>query len=276
MSVELSAKNINEWDFEKSKYTQLPNCINDLLFDDYIEDWYMTQQERCTLITLLNKIKPEHAIEVGTLFGGSLSLISRFSNHVYSLDIDPACREKLSGQFANVEFITGDSNTTLPQLVKQLQDDEIPLEFALIDASHTREGVRNDIENLLEYKPIKPFYIVIHDSFMPNCRLGMAEANWAKSPYVHLVELDFVPGRFNVDENDPVNHKKMTCGLAIALLLPFKRTGDIKMLAHEELPYNILKDNSIHSDSFMKTFKTTKRKVGRAVNKFKRYWVPVK
>lgn len=261
-----------KWDLKPSQYTQLPVCINDLLFSDYIEDWYMTQQERCMLITLLEKIKPECAIEVGTLFGGSLSLISKFSKKVYSLDIDPECKNKLSDKFPNVEFITGNSLETLPALIQELQENEVPVEFALIDASHTRDGVKKDIENLLAYKPLKPFYIVIHDSFMPECRQGMIDADWSKSPYVHLVELDFVPGRFNINHKDPANHKKMTCGLAIALMLPVERSGDVKMQAYGQLPFDILLENSIHKQSLKSTLKKVKRKTGKAVKKFKSYF----
>ncbi len=36
---------------------------------------------------------------------------------------------------------------------------------------------------------------MMHDSFNPECRRGMQEADWEKSPYVKWVDFDFVPGR---------------------------------------------------------------------------------
>lgn len=229
----------------RSTYTRLPNCLNDLLFGEYIEDWLMTQQERMALICLLEKIRPEVAIELGTLYGGSLSAISKFSKKVYSLDIDPRSVQELTGRFPNVEYVVGNSTDTLPPLLNKLQKSGEAVEFALVDASHSTEGVKRDIENLIRYVPKKPFYIVVHDSFMPKCRQGMIAADWASSPYVHFVELDFIPGRFNSDPTED-SYRRMTCGLAIAMMLPVKREGELSFLADGQLPFDILKNNSAH------------------------------
>ncbi len=45
-------------DISRSTYTRLPNCLNELLFGEYIEDWLMTQQERMAVISLLERVKP--------------------------------------------------------------------------------------------------------------------------------------------------------------------------------------------------------------------------
>ena len=245
----------------RSRYTRLPNCLNDLLFGEYIEDWLMTQQERMAVISLLERIKPECAIEVGTLHGGSLSAIAKFSKKVYTLDCDPDSKEKLADKFPNVEFVTGYSNDTLPPLLEKLQKEGTPIEFVLIDASHTTEGVKQDIENLIKYVPQKPLCIVIHDSFMPECRQGMIQANWASSPYVHFVEIDFIPGRFNSDPAER-SYRKMTCGLAVAMMLPVKREGELSFLIDGGLQFEILKKNSIHRKSAIrKILGRVKRKI---------------
>jgi hypothetical protein len=235
--------------------------LNELLFGEYIEDWLMTQQERMAVISLLERIKPECAIELGTLHGGSLSAIARFSKKVYTLDCDPVSKEKLADKFPNVEFVIGYSTDTLPPLLEKLQKEGTPVEFALIDASHTAEGVKKDIENLIKYVPQKPLYIVIHDSFMPECRQGMMQADWASSPYVHFVEIDFIPGKFNSDPTDG-SYRQMTCGLAVAMMLPTKREGELSFLVEGELPFDILKKNSVHRESLIrKTLGRVKRKI---------------
>ena len=171
--------------------------IREVVFEGYLQSSQMSDAERCTIIMLLDKLRPECAIEVGTAGGGSLSMIARYAKKAYSLDIDPTCRERFHSRFPNVEFIVGDSKETLPRLLRTLEASNEKLAFVLIDGLHTSEGVKADIENLLAYKPTCPLYVALHDSFNPECRSGMAAADWASSPFVHHVELDFVGGQFN-------------------------------------------------------------------------------
>ena len=84
---------------------------------------------------------------------------------------------------SNVEFVTGPSAQTLPALIERLQESGEPVEFVLIDADHTAAGVRGDVESVLRYRPTKrPLYVVMHDSFNPECRRGMKEAPWETNP----------------------------------------------------------------------------------------------
>ncbi len=251
MPSENNTKYQSERDVSRSMYTRLPNCLNNLLFGEYIEDWLMTQQERMAVISLLERVRPECAIEIGTLHGGSLSAIAKYSKKVYTLDCNHDSKEALAKAFRNVEFVTGFSSDTLPPLLEKLQKEGTPVEFALIDASHTAAGVKQDIENLIKYVPQKPFYIVIHDSFMPECRQGMMQADWASSPYVHFVEIDFIPGRFNSEPGEK-SYRKMTCGLAVAMMLPVKREGELSFLVDGALPFDILKKHSVHGKHSVK------------------------
>ncbi len=192
------------------------------------------------LIALLSKISPECAIEIGTKDSGSLSAIAKFSKKVYTIDIDPTCSERIGRKFSNVEFVTGLSEETLIPLIQRLQEDNVGLEFILIDACHTRQAVRQDIENLLHIiRPTLPLYVVLHDSISPECRQGVIEANWGANPYVNFVELDFVMGRFEPNY-------RMTCGFALALLLPFKRNGNLIIHEDRALGNKILLSHSIH------------------------------
>jgi hypothetical protein len=97
----------------------------------------------------------------------------------------------------------------------------------------------------------------------------MIEANWASSPYVHFVELDFIPGKFNSDPSEE-GYRHMTCGLALALMLPFKREEELRLLADDDLPYNILKLSSIHHLTFARKVKQKLRRVLRGAGSARR------
>lgn len=131
------------------------------------DQWQMTDAERSALAALLSELRPECAIELGTYKAGSLGIISKFSKQVYTLDIDPSCPDAYAERFPNAKFIVGKSNETLPPLIEKIQRSDVPLSFVLIDADHSEAGVRGDIENVIRYKPIRPLYIIMHDSFNP-------------------------------------------------------------------------------------------------------------
>lgn len=212
--------------------------LKSLLFDanGYLPRWQMETGERATLIHLLSTIRPECAVEIGTAFGGSLSAITKFSRRVWTLDKDPACAERLAGQFPNVTFLTGQSTDTLPPLVAELSATDAALGFVLIDGAHTRESVRADIENLLRFRPVAgPLYVLMHDSFNPDCRAGITEAGWAENPQVHQVELDFVSGILHEAEG---KRGQMWGGFALAVLRPEPRAGELRVTARQGLLFD--------------------------------------
>jgi hypothetical protein len=63
----------------------------------------------------------------------------------------------------------------------------------------------------------------MHDSFNPGCRKSIKEAAWSENAFVHLVELDFVPGRLVSDEAES-DYREMWCGFALAVS-PARETG---------------------------------------------------
>lgn len=197
-----------------------PNCL--------CENWQMNESERLGLTSVLHRVKPCCAIEIGTYKGGSLSLISQYAEVVFSIDIDPSIPEKLK-QFSNVSFFTGPSQLILPELLRELDRVKIAVDFMLIDGDHSTKGVKRDIEIMLTYVPKKPMFIMMHDGFNPKCREGMLAADWGKSPYVHWVDVDFIPGR--VVEHGGGGHGEMWGGLALAYLHPIKRTQPFKVSA---------------------------------------------
>lgn len=220
--------------------------------NDFPLDWSMTRNERYGFIHVLQHVKPKISIEIGTYNGGSLQVISKYSEKVYAIDTDSTIVERLGSKFSNVEFLIGDSKILVPKLIQDLQAKGDSIEFALIDGDHSTEGVATDIKNLLNYKPLKSLHILLHDSFNPRCRKGMKLYNYNENKHVHYVELDFISGVFAPDNLN----RQMWGGLALIIMLAEKRSAQIQVHQSQLKLYNIAYKHSIHfiknSLSFLK------------------------
>jgi hypothetical protein len=191
--------------------------------------WEMNHGERNVLRALLERIRPRLSIEVGTFRGGSLSLISQYSESAFSLDIDPTIPERLKGM-KNTQFIIGPSAQTLPLLLQGLAEAKMDPEFILIDADHTEQGVRSDLQAVLARPPRLRTFVLMHDSFNPGCRRGMLTAGWENHPFVHAVEIDFIAGSV-VDQPGSPADGQLWGGLALAVLDPKPRTTPLVISA---------------------------------------------
>ena len=216
-------------------------------FDESPFHWQMTRCEKYAFAALLDTAHPEVAIEIGTYKGGSLYQISRNAEIVHSVDISPDCRELLGHHFNNVEFHTGKSAELIPEILQKIKQQGGNLGFVLIDGDHTTEGVRADINAILKVVPTVPLYIVFHDSFNPPARQGILLANWNESEYVHYVEVDFIPGVYHFEAFDTAAARSMYGGLAVALMLPEKRQGDLIIHQSQKGLFDTVFPHSCHS-----------------------------
>ncbi len=228
INKELSFRDHRTW--EEILY---PNCLRD--------HWQMNNSEKMALTAILSRHIPRCSIEIGTYKGGSLSLLSQFSNMIFSIDPDPTVSEQC-GFFNNVTFLTGLSKDSLPLLLKSLEYEQVPVDFILLDGDHSAEGVKNDLNIVLSYIPQKPLFVMMHDSFNPECRRGILNADWNKCPYVQWVDLDFVPGC--VIENGSTSDGEMWGGLALAYLTPTMRNGPLIIERSADKMYELIKINS--------------------------------
>jgi glycosyltransferase involved in cell wall biosynthesis len=215
--------------WQESLYNVLyPECLRD--------HWQMHDSERMAVTALLSRLKPVCSIEIGTYMGGSLSLISQFSQIVFSIDIEPV----MVPSRENVSFLTGPSEIVLPKLLNELDEAGVAPHFILIDADHSTEGVKRDIKMVLDYVPREPLFVMLHDSFNPECRRGMLDAGWSESPYCHFIDVDFVPGR--VVEVADHSFGELWGGLALAYFSPVPREGDLRASGSANTLFRVMRD----------------------------------
>lgn len=217
-------------------------------FDELPLHWQMTRCEKYAFEKLLQIADTEVAIEIGTYKGGSLQLISRNAEHVYSLDISPTCKEELGSQFTNVDFRTGDSKALIADVLDEIRQRGSQLGFVLIDGDHTTEGVRGDINAVLQHVPDRDMYVVFHDSFNPPAREGILSAAWQDCPYVHFVEVDYVPGVYHDQAFDTAPARSMYGGLAVALLKPEPRQDPLVIHQSQKGLFDVVFQSSCHAN----------------------------
>jgi lipopolysaccharide biosynthesis glycosyltransferase len=163
------------------------------IFDDSVY-WQMNTSEKSSIMYLLEKIKNKNvSIEVGSFRGGFLRILDKYFKKTYSCDLDHTLLTN-KGIYKNVEFITGDSKNTLPELVNKFNSSEEIVNFILIDGDHEYIGLQSDIKNILKIKPKDDLIILIHDSWYNNSRACIIETKWSDCSYVHHVDTDFVAG----------------------------------------------------------------------------------
>jgi hypothetical protein len=68
------------------------------------------------------------------------------------------------------------------------------VDFALVDGDHSAEGVKQDIEDLLDSDAVRRTYILIHDVNNEQVRRGVDAVRYRDWRKVVYVELDSVPG----------------------------------------------------------------------------------
>lgn len=176
--------------------------------------WQMSRSEKYGLIGLLEDLKPDYSLEIGTFRGGSLQVISRFSNHVFSIDISPEPKRTLEKRFHNVEFIVGNSIDVIHSTIQRIEAHGGKLNFVLIDGDHSRKGVYNDLKAVLDYEHKNDLTILMHDSYNPECRKGMKDVDFTKYDNIEYVELDYITGSFWHNNNN----REMWGGLAMIKL----------------------------------------------------------
>lgn len=219
--------------------------FSDFELDDSLQ-WQMSRSEKYCMINLLNTLKPDHAIEIGTYQGGSTQVISKFSKQVTTIDISDSPKNLLQDKFDNVSFVINESHKVLKDLFKEIEDKGDQLNFVLVDGDHTRLGVSRDLHAVLEYPHQNDVVVVLHDSFNPDCRKGMQEIDYSKYPQVSYVELDYVCGSFWTNDS----YREMWGGLALVKidgLKNGKRSDTAPVFQSYQKEFETCKAHSVHT-----------------------------
>lgn len=198
--------------------------------------WQMSAAERATIFYLFGKMPSRRvAIEVGSFKGGFTHVLSRHFEKVYSLDID---HRNIVGreQLANVEWVTGDSATTLPALIDKInRSRKEHVDFVLIDGDHAFGAVLSDINSVLRLRPRDEVVVLLHDSWYKPTRDAINVADWNGCPFVHLVEKDFVAG----DLVGSASGNVFVGGLALVRMSPARRAGAIEIGQRHDFMYRM-------------------------------------
>ncbi|WDZ80927.1 class I SAM-dependent methyltransferase (plasmid) [Ensifer adhaerens] len=225
----------------------MSSAYEDVLFDPALnQNWHMQFSERAALLHVLSRLRPEISIEIGTFQCGSLRPIAAASKRVFTFDIDEN-QHRISPLFPNVTFVTGDSATTLPPIIDQLNEGREDVNFILVDGSHEESGVRSDLLQCARYVPKRrPTMILAHDSANPIVRTGILTVPWNDFPHVHTVDLDFVPGMLY---DRPDINGQIWGGLAAVLMMPERREGQVMITTQFEPSRQALLEKSVYRNS---------------------------
>jgi hypothetical protein len=152
----------------------------------------MSFGERAALEGVLSQLKPRLAVEIGTYAGGSLGFLATHCEHVHTLDMHDVVEDR--SDFPNVTFHVGDSETLLPELLRELESQRTALDFALVDGDHSAAGVHRDLVNLLDSSAADATVIMLHDTMNEDTRAGIELVGLSDHAKVVYHELDFVAG----------------------------------------------------------------------------------
>jgi hypothetical protein len=159
------------------------------IFDDAI--WQMALGERAAVEGVLAQLQPVLAVEIGTAQGACLRRIAAHAQEAHSFDLEPPS-VPLPG---NVTLHTGDSHALLPEFLAELARDGRRVDFVMVDGDHSPDGVRRDLEDLLDSDAVANAVILFHDVANERVRQGIEAVRfdeWAKVAYV---DLDWISGQ---------------------------------------------------------------------------------
>jgi hypothetical protein len=173
--------------------------------------WQMSLGERAAVEGLLSQLRPGLAIEIGSAEGAGLRRIAAHAAEVHSFDLNPPALD----QPGNVRLHTGDSHRLLAGALADFAEAGRNVDFVMVDGDHTPDGVRHDLEDLLDSPALGRSAILIHDTANERVRSGVEATRLSAWPKVAHVELDWVPGRLFAE---PALRGELWYGLGLVLV----------------------------------------------------------
>ncbi len=179
------------------------------IFEDTV--WQMSLGERAAVEGVLTQLKPSLAVEIGSMEGACLRRIAAHAQEAHSFDISPPSLP-MPG---NVTLHTGSSHELLAPFLAELVEKGRNVDFVMVDGDHSSDGVRRDLEDLLDSRALARTVILIHDTANERVRAGIDAVRFRAWPKVAHVELDFVPGQLFAE---PALRNELWCGLGLVVV----------------------------------------------------------
>ncbi len=173
--------------------------------------WQMSRGERAAVEGILAAMRPSLAIEIGSAEGACLRRLASYGGEVHSFDLQPPQLD----QAANVTLHTGDSHELLPAFLSELAQQDRNVDLVIVDGDHTPEGVRQDLQDLLDSPALGRSAILIHDTANERVRAGLDAVHFSAWPKVSHVELDWIPGHLFAE---PSLRNELWYGLGLVLV----------------------------------------------------------
>jgi hypothetical protein len=173
--------------------------------------WQMSGGERAAVEGVLATLRPALAVEIGSAEGGCLLRLACYSGEVHSFDL----QAPLLDQPDNVTCHTGNSHELLPAFLAQLEGQERNVDLVIVDGDHSPEGVRQDLEDLLDSPALGRSVILIHDTANERVRAGVDAVAFSAWPKVSHVELDWIPGHLFAE---PALRNELWYGLGLVTI----------------------------------------------------------
>jgi predicted O-methyltransferase YrrM len=134
--------------------------------------------ERVMLYSLIFALQPQNCLEIGTFRGGSTAIICGAMDdtgfgQLACVDPMPQVAPELWSQIEHrCRMFQGPSPDILPEVARQT---DVEFDFAFIDANHTYDFVRRDIEGVLPLLTSEA-YLLFHDGNYPDVRRAVDAA----------------------------------------------------------------------------------------------------
>lgn len=215
--------------------------LSNLLLPGFSQDWEMTLPERVVFLSILQRLKPKISMEIGSRNGGSLGVISKYSESVICVDLDDTVSNRLAHIGENVQFEVGDSRIILPQLLKRLASTGQLPDFIHIDGDHTEIGASSDLSSVLSLRPNKMIFVLMHDTFNPHVRRGISGLKFNDFSHVHYADIDFMSGVFHTR---PAVQGEMWGGFSVFVLKPFPRQGELMVGNYLQPQYEFVEEGA--------------------------------